>query len=739
MRSKEINDPLQQQRLSKETYQQRYESHKAVPGNMPNSEQQAVIDRFIRYFVELETFQALNKSNPASLPETLSDPPPTPPLIFIHAAGGVGKSFIASHLQHAADAHGFGHVTTAVMGVACNQIGGGAVTIDSILKRRRPKATKKRGTDESTGYANSWLPELSKDPLLIRQMEEQVHGRALLIFDELSVSTPNQLALLNQHLQETRKDLRPFGGMAVLLIADFFQLGALFGDSFVTVMMRNFVTHAEARTDMHLPQHRGCELLQLFTYTVLHTQNRCKEEDRIACIHRMRDPSKVPPINDMVIATLKTLTRQDIIERPGRRFAAFLNPGNLERCIWTLPQGTRFALAAAKVIIRWKNPIQGEIAQSHPRLYDPLYENPDSELWSTFIESAPAYTLYNYSVLRCVSNGPGCRMHSFIFGPDWTLEEKAAAEEEIATAKPGDIVTLIKPPYAVNIYKEISDDDAHLWSEENTLERDLKPATKIKWVVIPLLQGPYNVPYIMKKAYTIYYKSIRVTLGFCKTIHKSQSLTEEMETLDVNERPSGIVPLTLKGFFVAYTRVRSNNDLRVLPPVDGDLRFSHLTKLRHDPLLIHWLAGFEEGKMWDVGAAKEHYLKFACATLKKKQIPRSAKNPISKKSATETKQSLASSVPAALLRQTRQAVSTKTRRYNSIQTFVTRQGVEIKSTFAFEDPDATIEPSNRQDEGKTADPTFILFSCIDEKVEAPDMGQTLKQEAQQNAATAAAC
>ena len=127
-----------------------------------------------------------------------------------------------------------------------------------------------------------------------------------------------------------------------------------------------------------------------------------------------------------------------------------------------------------------------------------------------------------------------------------------------------------------------------------------------------------QIPYIVKKEWTIYYRSIRVTLGFSKTIHKSQSLTEDMVSLDVNQRPAGIVPLTLKAFFVAYTRVRSNEDLRVLPPVNGDLRFSHLTKLRHDPILIHWLAGFKEGEVWDVEAARDHYNRFACAVPKKK-------------------------------------------------------------------------------------------------------------------------
>ena len=34
--------------------------------------------------------------------------------------------------------------------------------------------------------------------------------------------------------------------------------------------------------------------------------------------------------------------------------------------------------------------------------------------------------------------------------------------------KTGDIVTLSKPPHAMNIDKEIKDTDVHLWSVDNT-------------------------------------------------------------------------------------------------------------------------------------------------------------------------------------------------------------------------------------------------------------------------------
>ena len=111
----------------------------------------------------------------------------------------------------------------------------------------------------------------------------------------------------------------------------------------------------------------------------------------------------------------------------------------------------------------------------------------------------------------------------------------------------------------------------------------------------------------MKPKFVIHYYSIRVTFGFAKTVHKSQSLTEDTALMDLNERPNGILGWTLRKFFVAYTRVKSNDDLRVLKPITGN--FNHLMKFRHDSKFVHWLAGFQEGECWDVAAAKASFEK----------------------------------------------------------------------------------------------------------------------------------
>ena len=680
IRTKEFGDHSEDgtPSLGSKMFEERFRKMKKDPSKRPNSEQQGIIDKYIRYFDELLAFRA---NLPASTSDSRSPlSPPTPPLIFVHAEGGAGKSFIATFLQCAADAYGFGHLSTAIMGVACNNLGN-AVTLDSILRPRRPCVKNKKESEENQGYANSHLPKLALlSPAVILKMQQQIKGRALLIIDELSVMGPGSLALLDEHVRDILNDQRPFGGMAVLILADFFQLSAFLSRSFITVMIRNYVTHADKRTDIELPEHQGCELLRLFTYAVLHINNRCKESDRLEGIRRLRDPFQKPPINRPVLNLLEVMTRQLIIAAPSFRFAPILVPGNHERCIWNYHQMFPYAKAYKKPIVAWRNTIIG-IGLSHPFAVEPLYDNKECELWSYFIEGAPGFILFNYSVPLGCSNGVGIRYHGLSLGLQFTAVEIKSFQLEYAAAAPAEVIILPRPPFAVNIHKEVRDEDAHLWSKQNTILCDLQ--CKQKWVVLPLAESPFPVSFTVRMKVSLSYTAIRLTLAFAKTIHKCQSRTEDQVIFDCNQRPPGLMPLSLRGFFVAFTRVRQRSHLLIFP---GD--FTYLMKLQHDPQLVHWLAGFQEGKVWDVQAVIRSYIQDSTDHSKSAKKART--------SYTErVKRAVASGTftPAALLSQTAEAVKQKAKRLK-----VTPPG---PGDYSMEDAADLLEPQKEDIENKS--------------------------------------
>jgi len=262
-------------------------------------------------------------------------------------------------------------------------------------------------------------------------------------------------------------------------LADFFQLSAFMSKNFISVMIRNYVTHPDKRTDTQLPEHQGCELLRLFTYRVLHINNRCKELDRLNGIRRLRDPSQKPPINQTVMDLLTQMTRELIVATPAFLFAPMLTPGNYERCVWIYHQMFVYAKAYKKVIIAWKNTIHG-IGKTHdPKLFESLYANKECELWSYYIEGAPGFILFNYSVPLGCSNGAAIDYHSLILGANYSAAEIKSFQLQYARAAPADVIELPRPPYAVNVRKEVRDEDAHFWSGKNTVLCDLK--SKQKW------------------------------------------------------------------------------------------------------------------------------------------------------------------------------------------------------------------------------------------------------------------
>ena len=74
-------------------------------------------------------------------------------------------------------------------------------------------------------------------------------------------------------------------------------------------------------------------------------------------------------------------------------------------------------------------------------------------------------------------------------------------------------------------------------------------------------------------------------LDFQKTVNESQLLTEDNILMDVNQRPNGIFAMTLRMLFVAYARVKPEDNVHVLSPITG--YFNHLMKFHHDTEFVH--------------------------------------------------------------------------------------------------------------------------------------------------------
>jgi ATP-dependent exoDNAse (exonuclease V) alpha subunit len=127
--------------------------------------------------------------------------------VFLTGEAGSGKTYVINHYVQRLRSCGIQVAITASTGIAATHIGG--VTIHS----RSGIGIKNELTDH--------------DMELLQQKEhlhKQINKAKVLIIDEISMLSAHTLDMIDRVVQMHRRDGRPFGGMQVIFVGDFFQL-----------------------------------------------------------------------------------------------------------------------------------------------------------------------------------------------------------------------------------------------------------------------------------------------------------------------------------------------------------------------------------------------------------------------------------------------------------------------------------------------------------------------------------
>lgn len=132
--------------------------------------------------------------------------------VFLTGSGGTGKSFLIKKIVDDFTSLGKKVAVTALTGCAALLLGSNAKTIHSWA-----------GIGLGRDPAKKIVSDIRKFPykrkVLMRWLLTHI-----LIIDEVSMMTPELFALLNEVGQLLRRSIRPFGGVQVVLVGDFFQL-----------------------------------------------------------------------------------------------------------------------------------------------------------------------------------------------------------------------------------------------------------------------------------------------------------------------------------------------------------------------------------------------------------------------------------------------------------------------------------------------------------------------------------
>ncbi|MDP2684292.1 MAG: PIF1 family DEAD/DEAH box helicase [bacterium] len=150
--------------------------------------------------------------------------------VFITGAAGSGKTFLVNKFIKWAKGEGKTVAVTASTGIASTHING--ITVHSWS-----------GIQLKTTLSDKDIVKMMKKDYL----REHIIHNDILVIDEISMLHANQLDLINKVCKYFRQDVRPFGGLQVILSGDFFQLQPVRGMGF-----KSFVVNSHAWPELNL-------------------------------------------------------------------------------------------------------------------------------------------------------------------------------------------------------------------------------------------------------------------------------------------------------------------------------------------------------------------------------------------------------------------------------------------------------------------------------------------------------
>lgn len=198
--------------------------------------------------------------------------------VFLTGQAGAGKTYVINQYIRRLRSCDVAVAITASTGIAATHIGG--VTIHS----RAGIGIKDYLTDH--------------DMELIQQKEhlhKSITKAKVLILDEISMISATTLDMVDRVVQMIRRDGRPFGGLQVVLVGDFFQLPPVMRDQDNSSNKR-FAFAAKAWKELNL------------AICYLHTQHRQDAGDFTVVLNELRKWQAT----DQSIALLRTRLHQEI-------------------------------------------------------------------------------------------------------------------------------------------------------------------------------------------------------------------------------------------------------------------------------------------------------------------------------------------------------------------------------------------------------------------------------------------
>lgn len=278
-------------------------------------------------------------------------------------------------------------------------------------------------------------------------------------------------------------------------------------------------------------------------------------------------------------------------------------------------QARRFAKENGTHVIRWQRKIvswrgkpQQETQQSRAKHKEPCF-------WEYYVEGALGYINKNVNIDIRLANGTMMRYHSISPGSD-EIEDYLMKESQKVPA--GGVITLKKPPEIINVevFPDLEGDDDNTknlnrrlrqeWTYGRIEEGD-EGVDGDRRVIIPVAKDsnlktksePVRGAGTARKGTKYHPSSVSLKdhfpleLGFAMTVHKAQGRTIRRLILSLSCHPCGTLRLTWEALYVALSRVRRRDDIRILLMRGKDRKdLDYVSDLKKDKNVGYYFGGF---------------------------------------------------------------------------------------------------------------------------------------------------
>jgi hypothetical protein len=557
--------------------------------------------------------------------------------ILVLGPAGTGKTHLIFAILDAAESKAKQFICTSFNAITATAIGGDTFSGDFLWN---PKVHQQRASPFSPKELIQFVHRHGFDNA--NDLKNTVVG---IIIDEISTFSPEMICLLDTRLRQVTGTDKPFGGLIVLMVGDFGQLAPvdasaipnavvncsdfLFNPNKTAFLRREMLRQNQIRkkkekrknqpgkacrtkfamasltkdfthrcSEGH-PYKKGIDLLTSARLFDLTTQKRAQDPMHRKHVEMM---FRGDPLTFQMFEEYRTLQPVDIMQE-GSDFcdAPILCSTNRERHTLNGIMAPIKAAAKGVCAIRWRADLQPFWDQKPADEYISQVIDSDPVFWEYFVPETESYITENLRKRLRLINGTKLKCSTLSFD---THEKQIQFEKLVANTRVGGLLSLpldLRPETQnvelVNLSKK---------TQQQWLEHGLSLHSNKVVIPIPCRRNFFSKtpkPILVPGGRNGKYKCSKIRIrnffpiepGFAITINKAQGKTMPKVILAVSERHGDGCGLSCRSVYVAFSRVKDRNDIRLLLFHDKGTRESltYLTKLTADPCNLAFIEGFD--------------------------------------------------------------------------------------------------------------------------------------------------